>query len=182
MKKHLNVEATEAELYRFFGEPLRLTLAHYAPNQVEELLETYRAFNMENHDNLTTIFPGVLETLEELKQRDIKMGIVTSKLRNGALKGVKLAGFEKYIQTLVALEDTEKHKPNPEPILKALSALDEKPNNSIMVGDSPFDWRCARNANCTSVAVTWSVHPMELIQAEKPNFIIDNINQLLEII
>ena len=56
---------------------------------------------------------------------------------------------------IVASDDTERHKPDPEPILHALERLGAEPREAAYVGDSPFDIRAAKAAGVHAVAVTW---------------------------
>ncbi|MDW7675791.1 MAG: pyrophosphatase PpaX [Bacillota bacterium] len=181
LDKHLNLRVSEGELYKYFGEPLRTTLARYDENQVEQMLTTYRQFNMDKHDELTTAFPGAVEVVQELHKNNIKLGVVTSKLRHSALKGIELAGISKYLDTIVAYEDTSHHKPEAAPIMKALKDIDHPNNNTIMIGDSLFDMLSAKNAEVDSVAVEWSVHSLELLAEGKPNYVIKSFYELLDI-
>ena len=56
---------------------------------------------------------------------------------------------------LVGAEDTERHKPDPDPLLEALARLDAAPDDAAYVGDSPFDIRAAKAAGLFAVAVGW---------------------------
>ncbi len=135
-----------------------------------------------NHDKYTKIREDVKKALELMYNNGIKMGIVTSKRRDLAIRGLKLFNIEKYFDTIVALEDTEKHKPHPDPILKALELLKIDRENALMVGDSPYDILCAYNAGVNSVAVKWTVLPFSLIEEAKPTYVIDDMMELLKII
>lgn len=181
LKQHLNISIEEEELYQFFGEPLRITLARFDSDNVEEMLSTYRKFNIENHDSLTTVFPNAIEVVEQLSKEGFKIGIVTSKLKKTALKGLAFSGLNRFVETLVAYEDTQHHKPEAAPIIKALSKLKHPTEGTIMVGDSPFDLRSAKNAGVHGAGVSWSVHTEELLLKEEPQYIIKKFPQLLEI-
>lgn len=110
------------------------------------------------------------------------MGIVTSKRRELAIRGLRLFDLEKYFKVIVALEDTEKHKPNPEPILKALELLNANKEETLMVGDSPYDILCASNAGVKSVAVKWTILPFNLLEEAKPDYVINDMLEILKII
>jgi pyrophosphatase PpaX len=72
---------TDDEWIAGIGTPLRKQFAAYTSSdeEIEALTQRYRAYQREHHDHLTTAFPGVLETLDELERRGHPMGIVTSK-------------------------------------------------------------------------------------------------------
>jgi len=63
---------------------------------------------------------------------------------------------------VVGSDDTELHKPEPEPIHKALELLQARPADAAYVGDSPFDVAAARAAGVFAVAVGWGgIHRVE---------------------
>ena len=68
-----------------------------------------------------------METLEALTEEGITLGVVTGKRRQLAMRGMQLFGIDAYMQAIVTPEDTMLHKPNPEPILKALELLEQSP-------------------------------------------------------
>lgn len=182
LSKHLSLEVTEEDIYPFFGEPLRVTLERFGPELAEEMLLSYREFNKVYHDELTTIFPGAVEALEELSRLGVRLGVVTSKITQTAIRGLELFGIRRFFEVVVGLEMTEKHKPDPEPILKALEILDLPPSAALMVGDSPFDILCARNAGVKSAAVAWSVHSKEKLMEEGPDYYIQSFQDVLRFI
>lgn len=108
-------------------------------NQVETLCAVYREFNLKYHDELIKPFPGVKETLSVLQQRGIKMAVVTSKKVPMAKRGLQCMGLETYIEAVIGCDICQHHKPHPEPMEKALSALKLKAEECLCIGDSPFD-------------------------------------------
>lgn len=180
IRTHLGKEISAGELYKYFGQPLVDIMADLDLSRAGEMVKTYREYSGEKHDVLTKVFPGVPETLAELKQRNIPLGVVTSKLRDLADRGLRLFGIEGYFDAFVAFEDTEQHKPDPAPILKALQKLKSSGGKQVMmVGDSPFDIVCAGNAGVTSAAVDWSLHPKEVLSVYKPNIWLQRFTDLL---
>lgn len=182
IKKHLGYDIKPNDVTPYFGEPLPITLKRFSEDRLEELLTTYRSYNEENHDMYTKIREDVKDTLEIMYKKGIKMGIVTSKRKELAIRGLRLFELDKYFDVVVALEDTDEHKPKPAPILKALKTLSVSRENAIMVGDSPYDILCASNAGVASAAVKWTILPFKLLESSKPTYIIDGMKQLLSII
>ena len=179
LKKDLGIDVTDGELTPYFGEPLMTTLERFDRSLAPKMITTYRNFNHIYHDELTTIFPGVHETLVELKENNFRLGIVTSKIRSVAIRGLELFDIYQYFDCVVAAEDTKEHKPHPQPILKALDLLGvEAVQTTIMVGDSPFDILSARAAGIVPVGVNWSVRLDELKEL-KPYLIIGEMGELV---
>ena len=153
------------------GRPLRWQFAQFTadPAEIEAMVATYRAYNLAHHDALVTAFPGAVEAVRELHSRGIRLGIVTSKFRAGATKGLRWCGFdEHWFGSIVGADDVTEHKPHPAPVLKALSDLGVSAERAVMVGDSPHDLASGRSAGAKTAAVAWGPFSREELLATKP--------------
>lgn len=150
--------------------------------QVDDLIVKYRKFNMDKHDELVREFPYVREVLAELQQRGIRMAVVTNKMRNTTLMGLKLCGLDPYMETIVTVEDVTQPKPHPEPVLKALEILGVKPDEALMVGDSQYDILSAQEAGVKAAGVSWSLKGEEHLRKFNPDYIIRDMRELLQIV
>lgn len=141
-----------------FGEPLLITMAREFPGvPPEESAEVYRTFQQQNAHLLVKIFPGIVDLLKALREAGYRMGIVTSRTRESALRYMDMFGITEYFEAMVTCDDTTVHKPNPEPILLGLEKMGITKDEAIMIGDSPFDIKCANNAGVKSVMVEWRI-------------------------
>jgi pyrophosphatase PpaX len=93
----------------FMGPSLRETFGAMDSENVEEMIVTYRKFNVENHDALVKEFPNVLEAVQALKEGGYKIGIVTTKMHDVVMKGLKLAKLDEYFDVIVALDHVTNH-------------------------------------------------------------------------
>lgn len=107
---------------------------------------------LENVDKTTPI-PGARETLQEIKARGIKIGVLTRGHRAYALKALQVTGLYSSVDLILARDQTEKSKPDPRPLLQAIDMLQIKPEEALMVGDSTLDAQCAKDANVTFIGV-----------------------------
>ncbi|HKP87366.1 MAG TPA: HAD-IA family hydrolase [Blastocatellia bacterium] len=148
---------------------------------VGRLLLEYRSFNVANHDQLAQPFDGVREVLEELRRRGYLIGVVTSKSRELASRGLKLCSLDELIDAAVFLEDTTIHKPQPEPVLAALAKLDLRADSAAYVGDSSHDLIAGRRAGVRTVAALWGPFPRAELEREQPDHLAESIGALLEI-
>jgi pyrophosphatase PpaX len=83
------------------------------------------------------------------------------------------------IEVLVGAEDTERHKPDPDPVEEGLRLLGAAPHDAAYVGDSPFDIRAAKAAGVFAVAVTWGgIHPAERLAEEGPDALVSTTEEL----
>ncbi|TXK83658.1 pyrophosphatase PpaX [Paenibacillus sp. N3.4] len=150
--------------------------------EVEEIIKKYRTFNLSKHDELVKEFPNVHAVMSTLHEKGIKIGIVTSKIRQTTLMGLKLCGLDSFISTIVTVEDVKEPKPNPEGIFKALKELGSTADQAVMVGDSHYDIEAAQNAGVTAVGVSWSWKGRSYLEQYNPNYLIDDMLELLPII
>jgi pyrophosphatase PpaX len=166
----------------FLGPTLHETFASVDPEKVEEMIVTYRAFNISNHDMLVTEFNGVYETVRTLKENGYKLGIVTTKVMNVVEKGLKLSRLDEFFDVVVALDHVQKPKPDPEPILLALKQLGSTPEEAIMVGDNHHDIVGGKNAGTMTAGVSWSIKGRDYVASFDPDYLLENMADLLDIL
>lgn len=183
-KNVLDKELKKDEITSLYGKPLEVSLSKYAENNVmlKKMISTYRAYNIENHDSMCRAFDGVPNLLKTLKDKDIKCGIVTSKKKDVASMGLKITDILKYMDVIITPEDTEKHKPEAEPALKACEILKLHPHEVLMVGDSPNDLLCGKSAGCLCCGVEYTEIDLEELLSVKPDYMIKKPLDLLKII
>lgn len=182
-----NLTGKEADvnmLLGTFGEPLEISIDKMLPEfSRDDAMRIYREYQYCNFKGLISLFPGVVEVLIELKEKDIKTAIVTSRLRRTTMEGIEKFDLHDFFDTVVTMEDTKKHKPDAEPAFEALRRLDIEAERAIMVGDSKFDIMCARNAGVKSVLVDWSVAAQAESGIEnKADFKIRSLKELLDFV
>jgi len=85
------------------------------------------------------------QTIRYLSQKYI-LGIVTNKIRKNVFEIPQLKEVEKYFQEVISVNDTVKHKPDPEPLLLILQRLKVSVDEAIYIGDSKTDLQAARSA------------------------------------
>ena len=151
------------------------------PAIVEQLLVEYRLFNATNHDRLAQPFPNVRPVIEELRARGYSIGVVTSKSRELACRGLRLCSLDDLVDEAVFLEDTDRHKPDPAPIFAALKRLKVSPQRGAYIGDSRHDIIAGRAAGVRTVAALWGPFPRAELEREKPDHLAESINGLLDI-
>jgi len=179
----LSRDISEQEVYRHFGETLEETFKQYAPDRVAELLQVYRAFNHANHDRLVTSFEGMEEAVRTLHQQGVKLAVVTSKLSRTARRGLEVSGLLPYFDTVVGVEMTTRHKPDPAPLLLALELLGETAGQHVlMVGDTTADVRSGRNAGVQTAVVGWSHVERTELEAAAPDHWLDHPRDLVRLV
>jgi len=165
------------------GTPLRRQLAGFAQGseQVEAMLDTFRNFNIENHDRMVRAYDGVAPTLDTLKSRGLKLGLVTSKVRVGADRGLRLCGWEEHFSAIVCSDDVDRPKPDPQPVLLALRRLGSLPGRSVFVGDSLHDMESGRQAGVRTAAALWGPFDRAHLAPSTPDFWLSEPGEVLSL-
>jgi pyrophosphatase PpaX len=149
----------------------------------DALLEAYKEHNDGLHETLEA-FDELLELLPALKAEGRKIGIVTAKRhRTVDLALGRFPALAEMLDVVVAHEDTERHKPDPDPVLLAVEKVGGTPEEAVYVGDSPFDIGAAKAAGVFAVAVGWGgIHPDERLLAEEPDAFVATPQELLDVL
>ncbi|CAM3703098.1 pyrophosphatase PpaX [Marinicrinis lubricantis] len=186
MEGKMDPPLTRERLIHQMGKPLAMQMRYFSgrgeQEPVDDLIREYRAYNLRRHDELVRPFPYVKEVLQSLKDSGIRLGVVTSKIRLTSDKGLTLCGIKDYMETIVTIEDVQHAKPHPEPVLEALKRMNAKPETALMVGDSPFDIESAHQAGVQAVGVAWSLKGAEVLSKYNPEYVIDDMRELLKIV
>jgi pyrophosphatase PpaX len=149
----------------------------------DELLEVYKEHNDGLHETLEA-FDELIALLPRLKAEGRRLGIVTAKRhRTVRLALDRFPALRDDFDVVVAHEDTDRHKPDPDPVALAIERLGGTPSDAAYVGDSPFDIQAAKAAGAYAVAVGWGgIHPDERLLAEEPDAFVRSPEELLRVL
>jgi phosphonatase-like hydrolase len=150
----------------------------------------FKYFNSQlakNYDNLLVkALPQVELVFKELKERSIKVVLNTGYNRITAESLILKLGWEEsnHYDLLVTASDVTKNRPHPDMILQAMLSLNiSDPKNVIKIGDSTVDIQEGQNANCLfSIGITTGAHTRTQLMEVDPDFIIDDVSELIDII
>jgi pyrophosphatase PpaX len=151
------------------GTPLREQMRSFDADHADELTTVYREHNALRHADLLRPYPGVDAMLAGLRQRGCLLGIVTSKMRDAVELGMRYVPLGDF-DVVVTCDDTDRHKPDPAPVLHALALLDAPAAGAVYVGDAPYDVRAGRAAGVATAAAMWGdTFPADVLRAERPD-------------
>ncbi|OZU88768.1 pyrophosphatase PpaX [Virgibacillus indicus] len=179
--KHYNFAFTTKEIMGFNGPPLTETFQKIDPARAEVMIKTYRDHNLSNHEQYVKVFPNVLETIEELKNNNIQVGIVTTKMKDTVQLGLSITGLDKFFDTVITLDDVVHPKPHPEPVIKAMKELDSQANTTLMVGDNYHDIEAGKNAGVKTAGVAWAHKGKDHLLEHNPTYMLEDMRDLLKI-
>ncbi len=175
---------TDEEWLRGVGTPLTVQFAEWRddPGTLEALIATYREYNLKHHDQMVRVYPGVVEAVREIREAGVRTGLVTSKNRRGALRGLTLVRLETMMDVLVCSDEVTNPKPHPEPVEKAMGLLGADPATTVYVGDSIHDMQSGRAAGVRTVAVLWGPFGRSHLEGAKPDYWIETPEQLVDLV
>jgi HAD superfamily hydrolase (TIGR01509 family) len=128
-------------------------------------------------------YAGVERVLRTCREAEVPMAVVTSKVSWGATDELGETGILQYFGAVVGFDDTELHKPDPEPLFAAMDRLlIDDLEQVLFIGDSPADIMAARNAGCQSVAATWGTLDAELLLDAYPDHVVHRPEDVLEML
>ena len=141
---------------------------------------TYRRlFHIFNTEDAVTLYPNVLETLEELKKRGIVLTIASSRSRSSLVEYVERLGLSSLISLVVGADDVCNGKPDPEAVIMTLGKFGFIPEEAVVVGDTEYDIRMGINAGTKTCAVTYGNGTRESLAAA--DWLIDDFSSLLSL-
>ena len=146
------------------GPGLEYQMRALDPDRAEELVAVYREHNEPLHDTLTCC-QGMDDVLERLRDEGRRLGIVTAKRRVTVELAFEHVPFGHLFEVVVGGDETERHKPDSQPIQLALERLGARPSEAAYVGDSPFDVAAAQNAGLAFFGVTTGTHHADELRA-----------------
>ncbi|MEG0259069.1 MAG: pyrophosphatase PpaX [Lysinibacillus sp.] len=167
---------------KFIGPSLKQTFTEITPGEAEAMIAKYRAWNEVHHDELVTQYPEVVSTLEQLKEMGILLAIVSTKRNDMIERGLRLLGVAHLFDVKIGTDDVEHVKPHPEPVLLALSKLGVEKEAAIMIGDNSHDIEAGKNAGTRSAGVGWSIKGEQYLMQFKPDYMLQHMTDLLELV
>lgn len=148
----------------------------------EKAVAIYRAEFARMTPVLTTTFPGVIPALTILQNMGYRMSIATSRSHTTLEDMVRDLGLEQFFELTIGSEDVVNHKPAPDTVNLILDKLSLNPSEVLVIGDASYDIQMAHSAGCKACGITWGNQSREQLLATSPEYLIDNLSQLIAIL
>jgi pyrophosphatase PpaX len=177
----LGARLPDEELMRNVGVPLARQMREFSPEHAEELLGVYREHNARVHDEMLRSYAGIEDMLVAMTAAGMRLGVVTSKMRHMALRGLERYDLVRFFDLVVGSDDVAKHKPDPHPLFVAAGELGVSIARCAYVGDSPHDMAAARAAGCVSIAALWGAFEAEVVLEPGADYAVASPGELLAI-
>ena len=130
-----------------------------------------------------TVPADTLPTLKALHARGIKMAVCSSADRVKVRYNLRAIGAsESLFSAIVTGSDVERKKPEPDIYLKGAELLGEKPEDCLVVEDAPSGIQAAHAGGIRAAGIASSFSAQELTRQASPEYLIDTLSQLLELL
>ena len=185
---NLNYPTHTYDAYQYFiGSGLRnlvskaLPASNNSDNEIEICFENMIAEYREVCTLKTKPYAGIVELLDDLVSRDIKLAVFSNKA-DELTKKIASEIFPDYFNTAVGLSTEALKKPNPFEALEISKNWNLKTEEIIFIGDSDIDMLTATNANMFPLGVSWGYRTEDELLASGAKLVINTPSDLIEIL
>ena len=179
-------ERTIDEVRAFIGNGVVKLMERSTPDGTDEktqkqCLDVFRKHYLEHMSDTTAPFEGVSELLERLKEKGIKIAVVSNKLHK-AVEGLCESYFPGLIDKAVGVSVEEERKPSPINVIKTAEYFETELEDCIYIGDSEVDVQTAHNAGLQCIGVTWGFRSKESLLMNNCDFIAETADEVYGLI
>lgn len=177
LSEELNKKYSFEELRFALGIPGEVALKELG---ITNILESFNKWSiyLKEYFYYVKVFDDIVETIVKLKEMGVLIGIVTSETKEEFLNDFVPFGLSNYFNLVICADDTEKHKPDPEPILKFIELSGADKSKTIYIGDTKYDMNCAASAGVDFALALWGAKSSIGINA---NYILESPKQIIEL-
>ncbi len=172
----LGRDYTDQEVRAMFGPAEEGILQRLIPNDWERRLEQYLAAYQRLHSLCPEPFPGMRAAIDTLRQRDVRLGIVTGKGPRSAAISLRELGLDGIFEPVQAGSPNGGVKPDA--MRRVLDSWGLPPNEVASLGDSRPDIESSRQLGMTSLAAAWATTAnFEMLSALAPDAIFQRVEE-----
>ena len=178
IKEELDEDWTFEQVVPFTAQPGLKTIADLGIADVEGVYARWVRY-VNEYGPGAVAYDGIEALLEFVREKGIRQAVVSSKRRRQyGIDMVQRSGFDRYMDTAVLCEDTDRHKPDPTPLFECLRRLGLEPEEALYMGDARGDMTAARAAGMDFAYASWgSFFPME---RSEPEYYLDHPMDLVK--
>ncbi|MBW7889319.1 MAG: HAD-IA family hydrolase [Bacteroidetes bacterium] len=177
-EKYINKRLTPAEVIAYFGPPEKEAVeAMIGSEQIETAMKEYYSFYHSNHNQLASLYPGIVEILNFLKEQQVRIGLFTGKGRNTTDITLQQFEIEQYFDLTITGDDVDEFKPSGDGIRKIMQKFSLRPDEVLMVGDAVADIKAARETNVQIASVLWDSYGKDAVLQLQSDFIFHSVEE-----
>ncbi|MDO4511044.1 MAG: HAD family hydrolase [Bacteroidales bacterium] len=174
--------------YPFFvGNGVRNLMKRVLPESqrddatIERVLKDFKAYYDEHLTDYTKPYPGIIELLEDLRDRGVKLAVASNKYHAAVQRLIEHAFPTIDFVAVEGQKEGIKVKPDPSIVFSVLAQAHVEKADTLYVGDSGVDMETARRACIDSVGVSWGFRPIKELNEYHADVIVNSPHEILEI-
>jgi len=175
---HISQEAACRTIGLSLAETFLVLGKHHEPQRCDEFHRLFVQRAEQVMANLTELYESVPATIAALRERGLKLGIVSTKYRRRIHEVLEREAMLHGFEVVIGGEDVQQHKPHPQGLFEAIERLDCSPASVVYVGDSVVDAELAKRAGVPLVVVLSGVTPRDHFDKYEPVGVLENISHL----
>ncbi|MEM3555572.1 MAG: HAD family hydrolase [Candidatus Micrarchaeia archaeon] len=149
---------------------------------IKKCYEQFEARYPHEFLNKFQLLPYAEECLKELNKKGIKTACQTGMERREAVLLLEHFKILKYFPILVAFEDVTKPRPHPEALKLTIKKMGINKTRVLYIGDTITDIQFAKNAGVKIACVITGPQKRRILEKEKPDYLINNLSELVDLI
>ncbi|WP_044482365.1 HAD family hydrolase [Paenibacillus antibioticophila] len=165
LKQNYDLEMSQQDLAFVLGIPGAVSLRRLGIEYIDLANKRWNDL-MEEYRHTVHVYEGVRQLLTDLREQSALTGVVTSKTYQEFLDDFVPFGLVHDLTYAICADDTNLHKPHPEPLLKFLEMSGARAEASIYIGDTIYDYECARDAGVDFGLALWGCRQPDAIPAK----------------
>lgn len=178
-KKYLNKTFSDNEITAMFGPTEEVIIKLWCRDNYEAARKDYYDY-YKSHHNIATLYPGMKEVLDILKDRKILLSIFTGKGRKSSIITLEELGIIDYFDMIVTGDEVTNHKPAPDGIISFLEKYKLKKDEVLMIGDSAGDIKASRDAGIKIASALWDSYAAEKVKQLGSDYYFNTVDELKE--
>ncbi|MBO9617954.1 MAG: HAD family hydrolase [Niabella sp.] len=165
LKETHNIDYTLEDLNFALGIPGTTALQQLKIDNIEKVLSVWH-LKFKDHFSKVRLFPGIKELLFTIKEKKIKIGVLTSKTRLEYIEDFIPFGIGDKIDISLCIDDYKVPKPSAAGMVLYLKQAGIKADEALYIGDTLYDYQCARDAGVDFGLAVWGCKKIEGINAK----------------
>lgn len=195
-------ERTLSEVRQFVGNGVRRLIELALPESMErgkrnpdlfeKVFTDFKTYYVEHCQDNTGLYDGIAETLRALKEKGVRMAVVSNKLQQGVTElvnsEVHTVGKNDalrlcdYMDVSIGERPEVARKPAPDMVIKALEELGVEKDEAVYIGDSEVDVLTARNSGLTCISVLWGFRNIDVLKEYGANTFVKHPMEIVSIL
>lgn len=149
-------------------------------HRLSQARDIFKGYYRDHFKDNTVLYPGVAQMLDFFE--DKTKVVVSNKESNFARLTLRALGVEDHFADILGGDYGKCIKPDPCPLNETVQRFGVEKQKTMMVGDMDIDVLAGKQAQVATCAVTYGIGSREQIEAARPDYIIEDISKLKEII